>query len=143
MSKSRNYYRRMYYKGLENKRLYNEIYYSQLLDAYKTYTKEYTSSMECSSIVDVKTKPRNKFGGSMRSHWFEGDTIKAIFARFKKYRVKNKKELDAKIVKLRNKKVISKADNFKLHSAKSIVNRHPLLYDKSKKSNNYSIRAVG
>ena len=140
MAKTRNYYRRMWYK-LQAKKAQKQVeMFNQLIESYNAWNVTDTAvRTQCSSIAQVSNiKASIKYGEDVRAHWFDSDTTKAIYAPFKNHRVQKQIDDDIKEdlqLKEDNKKVRNFEDNFIIHKAKSIVNRNPILYDKSKKVN--------
>jgi len=138
MSKSRNYYRRMWYK-LQAKKAQKQVeILNQLIESYNAWNVTNTDiRTRCSSLAHVSNiKASVKYGDNVRAHWFDTDTTKAIYAKFKNHRVeKLKKDIEVEIINTKNIEVRNKEDDFKIHKAKSIVNRNPILYDRSVKIN--------
>ena len=140
MAKGRNYYRRMWYK-LQAKKAQKQVeIFNQLMESYNAWNSTNVElRTQCSSIAQVSNiKACAKYGDDVRAHWFDTDTTKAIYAKFKNHRVQKQLDDDIKEdlqLKEDNKKVRNIEDNFVVHKAISIVNRNPIIYDRSVKIN--------
>lgn len=140
MAKTRNYYRRMWYKLQAKKAQKQAEILNQLIESYNAWNNtNIEMRTKCSSIAHISNiKASIKYGDDVRAHWFDTDTTRAIYEPFKNHRVQKQLDDDIKEdlqLKEDNKKVRKFEDNFIVHKAISIVNRNPILYDRSVKIN--------
>lgn len=137
MSKSKNFYRRMFYKMLAKKQAKQAELYNEFMQVYKNYVIQNNPSV--GNIPNIRNiKASVKYGADVPCHWFDSSTIKAIYSGKNAVKLvekqKQSEDVEKQIIKKRNQKAI-KSDIQILHKAKSIVNKSPILYDRSVKIN--------
>ena len=139
MSKSKNYYRRMFYKMLAKKQAKQVELYNEFMQVYASYIITNNSIASNGNIPNIRNiKASVKYGADVPCHWFDSSTIKAIYSGNNNCKavetIAINNDIDKQIIKDRNKKAI-KGNIQILHKAKSIVNKNPILYDRSIKIN--------
>ena len=137
MSKSKNYYRRMFYKMLAKKQAKQAELYNEFMQVYTSYVIQTAPSV--GSVPNVRNiKASVKYGADVPCHWFDSSTIKAIYSGKNNCKavktVASDVDVEEQVIKDRNKKAIESNSQI-LHKAKSIVSRSPILYDRSVKIN--------
>lgn len=139
MSKSKNYYRRMFYKMLAKKQAKQAELYNEFMQVYTNYTLVNTPIVSTGNIPNIRNiKASAKYGADVPCHWFDSSTIKAIYSGKSNCKavetVASDVDVEKQVIKDRNKKAINSNSQI-LHKAKSIVSRSPILYDRSVKIN--------